>query len=56
MKAVKVKTKEPDYTRPGEPMTQEEFEALIKKAEEGPFKSWEQTKKDFEAWKKTRKK
>lgn len=44
-----------DYTRPGEPMTQLEFEALIKKAEAGPFKSWEQAKKDFEIWKKTRK-
>ena len=54
MKTVKVKAK--DYTRPGEPMTQGEFEALIKKAETGPFKSWEQGKKDFETWKKTRKK
>ncbi len=55
MKTVKEKTKD-NYALPGKPMTQAEFEAHIKEAEKGPFISWEQEKKEFEAWKKTRKK
>ncbi len=47
MKAVKEKD---NYQVPGKSMTQAEFEALIKKAEAAPFKSWEQSKKDFEIW------
>lgn len=56
MKTVKVKTKEKNFAIPGEPMTQAEFEAHIKKAERGPFTDWEEGKKEFEAWKKTVKK
>jgi hypothetical protein len=56
MKTVKEKTKVTDYTRPGEPMTQNEFEALIKEAEKGPFMSAEVYKSKFETWKKGLKK
>jgi hypothetical protein len=56
MKTVKEKTKATDYTRPGEPMTQGEFETLIKKAEQGPFMSLEEGNKEFDTWKKARKK
>ncbi len=52
MKTAKVKTKEIDYVRPGEPMTQAEFEAHIKEAETGSFIGWEQEKKEFNAWRK----
>lgn len=53
MKTVKEKE---NYQTPGEPMTQAEFEAHIKKAERGPFTDWEEGKKEFEVWKKTVKK
>ena len=56
MRAVKEKIKITDYTRPGEPMTQKEFETLIKKAEQGPFVTLEEGNKEFETWKKARKK
>ena len=56
MKATKTKNSVKNYVLPGEPMTQQEFESLIKEAEKGPFTSWEQEKKEFEEWKKNRKK
>ncbi len=56
MKTAKTKTIENDYVRPGEPMTQAEFEAHIKKAEEGPFMSDKEYKSKFETWKKGLKK
>ena len=53
MKTIQVKTKESNYVIPGEPMTQNEFEAHIKQAESGPFTSWEQDKKEFDSWRKS---
>lgn len=55
MKSLKVKTKD-SYALPGKPLTQAEFEAHIKEAEKGPFVTLEEGNKEFEAWKKTRKK
>jgi hypothetical protein len=37
---------------PGKPMSQEEFAALIKEAEKGPFFTLEESKKHFEEWRK----
>ena len=56
MKTVKVKTEERNFAMPGEPMTQAAFEAHIKEAENGPFTSWVEGKKEFEEWKKAQKK
>jgi hypothetical protein len=53
MKTVKEKN---NYQMPGKPMTQAEFEKHIKEAEKGPFKSWGQSKKDFEIWRNNLKK
>jgi hypothetical protein len=55
MKTVKEKTKD-SYALPGKPMTQAEFEAHIKEAEKGPFVTLEEGNREFEEWKKTRKK
>ena len=41
---------------PGEPMTQEEFVALIKDAEKGSFYSYEELVTKFNSWKKSLKK
>ncbi len=41
---------------PGDPMSQPEFEALIKEAEKGPFYSAEELSKKMELWKKSLKK
>ena len=56
MKTVKVKTEERNFAMPGEPMTQAEFEAHIKEAENGPFMSAKEYKDKFETWKKELKK
>lgn len=55
MRSSKVKTKR-NLAIPGEPMAQEEFAALIKQAEKGPFKplgSFDEFKSDvLSTWKK----
>lgn len=51
MRSSKVKTKE-NLAIPGEPMSQEEFVALIKEAEKGPFKTMDNFVEDIKAlWK-----
>jgi hypothetical protein len=55
MKTVKEKIKD-SYALPGKPMTQAEFEAHIKEAEKGSFVTLEEGNREFEAWKKARKK
>ena len=53
MRTVKKKeTKEKNWTLPGVKLTQEEFMAGIKKAEEGPFYTPEEFESRFEKWKK----
>jgi hypothetical protein len=47
----KVKTDKVNYALPGEPMSQKEFEEMIKKAEQGPFHSIEKVKTEFAKWK-----
>ncbi len=52
MRSSKLKNKR-NLAIPGEPMNQSEFEALIKEAEKGPFKSLDNLKADTLAvWKK----
>ncbi len=51
-----VKNKKLNLAIPGEPMSQKEFEALIKEAEKGPFYSDEEFRKKFDKWRKTLKK
>jgi hypothetical protein len=51
MKTVKEKIKD-SYALPGKPMTQ----AHIKEAEKGSFVTLEEGNREFEAWKKARKK
>lgn len=41
---------------PGEPMPKEEFIALIKEAEKGPFYSYDELILKFNSWKKSLKK
>jgi hypothetical protein len=45
-----IKTKKRNLAIPGEPMSQAEFEALIKEAEKGPFLTLEESRKKFEEW------
>lgn len=53
MKAVKTKVKDMDYTRPGEPLTEKELIAIVRKAEKGSFTDAKEADKEFEEWKKT---
>ena len=46
------KEKSDNLATPGKPMSQKKFAALIKEAEEGEFKTLEESKKQFEAWRK----
>ena len=39
------------YAVPGEAMSQEEFELMIKKAEKGPFHSIQKLKDELAKWK-----
>jgi hypothetical protein len=48
----KIKTPKTDYTRPGPPMSQEEFVRHIREAEKGPFHSMTDLKNKIEEWKK----
>jgi hypothetical protein len=54
MRAVKVK-EEKDWTRPGVKLTQDEFISGIKKAEEGPFYTFEEMKELRKQWRSQRK-
>ena len=47
----KVKSEKINYALPGEPMSEKEFEVMIKKAEEGPFHTIEKVMAEFEKWK-----
>jgi len=47
----KVKSDKINYAIPGEPMSQKEFEEMIKKAENGPFHSIEHLKAEVTKWK-----
>lgn len=51
-----VKTKKRNLAIPGEPMSQAEFEALIKEAENGHFYTEEEFRKKFDKWRKQLKK
>lgn len=42
-----------NYATPGKPMSQAEFDAMIKAAEDGPFMSEKEFKQKFEMWKKS---
>ena len=53
MKNTKTK-EEKNWTRPGVRLTHEEFIAGIKKAEEGPFFTIQESMEHFESWMKTR--
>ena len=55
MRNSKVKTKR-NLAIPGEPMSREEFAALIKEAEKGPFFSLEEVVDKMNVWKKSLKK
>ena len=46
------KEKSNNLATPGKPMSQEEFNLLIKDAEKGPFYSLEESKKHFQEWRK----
>ena len=50
MRTVKTK-KEKNWTRPGVKLSHDEFMAGIKKAEEGPFYTLEESQSHFETWK-----
>jgi hypothetical protein len=52
MRTVKTKeTKEINWAIPGQTVTQDEFIAAIRKAEEGPFMTIDEFEQRFEAWK-----
>ncbi|HEY8928396.1 MAG TPA: hypothetical protein VIM55_04360 [Mucilaginibacter sp.] len=46
----KVKSDKINYAIPGKPMSQKEFEEIIKKAENGPFHSIEHLKAEVTKW------
>jgi hypothetical protein len=51
MKTKAIKSKKTDsWAFPGDPITLPEFKVGIKKAEEGPFFTIEESKKMLEAW------
>ncbi|MBN1416202.1 MAG: hypothetical protein JW973_13960 [Bacteroidales bacterium] len=55
MKAKNIKTKETEsWALPGNPISLDEFKAGIKKAEEGPFYTVEESKKMLQEWRKKR--
>jgi predicted transcriptional regulator len=58
MKTIKTKkeTKEKSWALPGVKLTHEEFVAGIRKAEEGPFYTIEESMEHFEQWMKSREK
>jgi hypothetical protein len=47
----KTKSAKTNYALPGEPMSQQEFEEMIKKAEKGPFHAIAEVKAEIEKWK-----
>ncbi len=47
----KTKVDKINYALPGEPMDQQEFEQMIKKAEKGPFHSINEVKAELAKWK-----
>lgn len=47
----KVKTSKINYAIPGEPLTQQEMEQMIKEAENGTFHSMEAVKAKIAQWK-----
>jgi hypothetical protein len=47
----KVKSSKNDYVLPGEPLTQKEFERMIRDAEKGPFYSLQTLKDEISKWK-----
>jgi len=47
----KKNVKEVDYARPGKPMSHEDFIAMVREAEKGPFYPVSVLKKDIERWK-----
>ena len=55
MKTKNIKTKETDsWALPGKPLSVDEFKDGIKKAEEGPFYTVEESRKILEEWRKKR--
>jgi len=55
MKTKAIKSKKTDnWALPGDPITLADFKAGIKKAEEGPFFTIEESKKMLEAWRNER--
>jgi hypothetical protein len=55
MRTKNIKTKKTDsWALPGNPLSLDEFKAGIKKAEEGPFYTVEESKKMLEEWRKKR--
>lgn len=50
---MKTKKQNPEnFAVPGKPMSQKKFLSLIKEAENGEFHSLEESKKNFEEWRK----
>jgi hypothetical protein len=61
MKATKIKEEEQkleskSWILPGKSLTQDEFQAGIHKAEEGPFHTVQESMENFELWLKSREK
>jgi len=57
MRTVKTKeTKKINWAIPGQTVTNDEFMAAIKKAEEGPFYTVQESMQHFEKWLKSREK
>jgi hypothetical protein len=53
MMIMKTKKENPEnFAIPGKPMSQKKFASLIKEAEKGEFHTLEESKKNFEAWRK----
>jgi len=47
----KIKTQKVNYATPGDPMSQQEFEQMIRDAEKGPFYSVKEVKAEMAKWK-----
>lgn len=47
----KIKSAKVNYSIPGDPMDQQEFEQMIKKAEMGPFHSMKTVRNELAKWK-----
>jgi hypothetical protein len=47
----KIKSDKINYAIPGDPISQQEFEQIIKKAEKGPFHSIDTLKANLAKWK-----